>query len=134
VVLGSGDWTAGVCSGSRERLFETRVAALTGEQDAVVSDRSRDGPAGPRIASELAVPIPHGPLEPEGELSRALHRSTSMSSSPSRRLSVLVPVPPPPPARPENGITAIAAPRRSSSSHTALRPASAAARRAQPRW
>jgi hypothetical protein len=61
--------------------------------------------------------------------SRALHRSISMSSSPSRRLSVIVPVLPPAPARPENGTTAIVAPRRSSSSHTALR--APQARRAQ---
>ena len=43
-------------------------AALTGDQDAAVSDRPRDGPADPWMAGELAVAIPHGPLEREREL------------------------------------------------------------------
>ncbi len=60
-----------------------------------------------------------GPSSASANSSRPLHRSTSTSSAPTKRPSVIVPVDPPPPPRPENGTTAIVAPRRSSSSHTA---------------
>jgi len=65
-----------------------------------------------------------GPSSASASSSRPLHRSTSTSASPARQLSVIVPVLPPPPARPENGTTAIVAPRHSSSSHMAWRAAS----------
>ena len=62
-----------------------------------------------------------GPSSANANSSRPLHRSTRTSSPPAKRLRVTVPVRPPSPARPENGTTATAAPRRSSSSHTARR-------------
>jgi hypothetical protein len=65
-----------------------------------------------------------GPLSPRASSSRLLHCSTATSSWPSRRLTVMAPVVPPRPARPENGTTALVAPRRASSSHTAWRAAS----------
>ena len=52
--------------------------------------------------------------------SRPVHRSTSTSSSPSRRLSTILSARPPRPARPLNGTTATVAPRFSSSSQTAV--------------
>jgi hypothetical protein len=65
-----------------------------------------------------------GPSSSSASSSRPLHRSTSTTSCPSSRLSMIVSVVPPRPAQPENGTTATVAPRRSSSSHTASRPAS----------
>ncbi len=58
----------GLRAGSCERLLERFVAALTGDQDAAVSDRPRDRAADPRMASELAIAVPHGALERERQL------------------------------------------------------------------
>jgi hypothetical protein len=58
----------GLRASSRERLLERFAAALTGDQDAAVSDRPRDRAADPRMSTELAVPFPHGPLRCERQL------------------------------------------------------------------
>ena len=58
----------GLCSGSRERLLESFAAALTGDQDAAVSERPRDRAADPRMANERAVSVPHGALKRERQL------------------------------------------------------------------
>lgn len=58
----------GLAEASCERLFERFAASLTGDQDAAVSEGPRDGAVDPRMASELAVPVPHGPLERERQL------------------------------------------------------------------
>jgi hypothetical protein len=55
-------------AGSCERFLERFAAALTGDQDAAVSDRPRDRAADPRMASELAIAVPHGALERERQL------------------------------------------------------------------
>jgi hypothetical protein len=73
------------------------------------------------MTSELAVAVPHGALKRERQLVTATPSLDVDEPTTSRRLSVIVPVVPPSPARPENGTTAIVAPRRSSSSHTACR-------------
>jgi hypothetical protein len=53
---------------SRERLFERFAATLPGDQDAAISDRPCERSTDPRMASELAVAIPHRALEREREL------------------------------------------------------------------
>jgi hypothetical protein len=58
----------GLRAGSSERLLERFAAAPPGDQDAAVSERPRDRAADPRMASKLAVPIPHGALERERQL------------------------------------------------------------------
>jgi hypothetical protein len=59
-----------------------------------------------------------GPSSAYVSSSRAVDRTTSTSLSPSSRLRMIVSTLPPAPAHPENGTTAIVAPRRSSLSHT----------------
>jgi hypothetical protein len=70
-----------------------------------------------------------GPSSAHVSSSRAVDRSTSTSFSPSSRLRSIVSTLPPAPARPENGTTAIVAPRRSSFSHTSSCSSSPRARR-----
>ena len=114
----------GLCSASRERLLESFAAALSGDQDAAVSERPRDRAADPRMANERAVSVPHAALKRERHL---------ITTTPSLDVDKLIAFqaterdragPSPSRARPENGTTAIVAPRRSSSSHTAGRAAS----------
>jgi hypothetical protein len=55
----------GLRAGSCERLRDRFAAALTGKQDAAVSDRPRDRAADPRMANEPAIAVPHGTLKGE---------------------------------------------------------------------
>ncbi len=112
-------------AGSCARLLERFAAALTCNQDATVSERPCDRAANPRMANELAIPIPHGALERERQLvTTRPSLDLDKLARPRVRLSVIVSRRAPRPAQPENETTATVAPRRSSSSHTASRAAS----------
>ena len=96
---------------------------------------AHDLAADERLPGERPEPIPHRRSSAYASSSRELHRSTSTSPSPPTRDSVIVAVLPPRPERPENGPTAIVAPRCSSSSQT-VAPQSRSARpgRSRAEW
>lgn len=112
---------------SRDVLLERPIAARIGDHDRAVLASPDHLATHERLTGERPDRSHTGASSAYVSSSRELHRSTSTSCPPSTRERTIVAVLPPRPERPENGTTAIAAPRRSSSSQTSV-PQSSSAR------